>query len=321
SDDVLFSYTYNAKGAAQQPIVAADGSFCLFPLRVPIEVAKGKPNFSQILLTVSIHSKPGKAEIALGELCDVDDFDAPNVLASLEDDPYFTSTNLPIHRLPNPHHRQIAPAQPPPPRIARRVVSVEPTLKVHVNAATTAPETLILAVGLENNIKEDVAFDIASLDVDMNNAVVSRCEDGANHDGLRFPALLKTVDEMHILYNVTLLDTYPSDHPTPTGARPDIHHRSTLPSRTPSINSLAPGTTTSTFASLSNLAFHKRKRVLNISVRGVAKMEGLRGQVISSEWVCELEVGSGVNARCVGVVARHGRRHDKTARERKAEEA
>ncbi|KAJ3045087.1 hypothetical protein HDV00_011812 [Rhizophlyctis rosea] len=264
--EVLYSYTYEASGEANSPILATDGTFVLFPLRVPVDLPNER-HPTRITLSVNVLSKPNKADAMTGEFCDPDEFDAPNLFASLE--------------------------------------NVESTLTIRVNAVTTGPNTATVSVGMENNIKDAVSFDIASVTVTMPNTVITGLE-GAE----RFPALLKTVDELHMLHNVTLLDD-----PAPSAPVTLAQAKSAPASRHGSLASLG------SFGSFANLNFLAKKRRLQITVRGTAAMKGLREQTIVSEWFCEMDFGDGLGAKGRGgLVAKHGRKMDKARVARGEEE-
>ncbi|KAJ3054598.1 hypothetical protein HK097_001326 [Rhizophlyctis rosea] len=289
--EILFSYTYNPDGEAK-PIVSPDGTYILFPLQAPVDMPNERHQ-TRISITVNIASKPGKSDITLDEFCS-DDFDTPNLLDALEDDPYFDQNSVPIHRVPTTHNRHTthAPARL---RTVRRTISVESTLSIQGHAVTTGPNTAMLSIGLENNIKEGVSFWINSVDVSMPNAVI-RATSGVEP----FPALLSNVDELHMLYSITLLDDA-----TPSAPLASSHAKSAPASRHGSLASIG------SLGSFTNLNFLGRKRKLQIAVRVTADTPGLSDQVISSEWFCDVDFGGGVGAKAHEIVAKHGRKMDK----------
>ena len=237
-------------------------------------------------------------------------------------DPYFEQNSVPIHRLPTSHNRHTI-HLPSPPRTVGRTIFVESTLSIRGYAVTTGPNTAMLSLGLENNVKEGVSFWINSVDVSIPNAVISATPsvEAVGESGImqqtgagmphccalmewryfQFPALLSTVDELHMLYNVTLLDDA-----TPAAPMALSQAKSAPTSRHGSLVSIG------SFGSFTNLNFLGRKRNLQIAVRVKADTPGLRDQIISSEWFCDVDFGvGGTGAKGHDIVAKHGRKMDR----------
>ncbi|KAJ3183870.1 hypothetical protein HDU87_005986 [Geranomyces variabilis] len=297
--EMVFSQSYGAGagGAELEPLISANGSLAIFPLRIPIAVGTPKSGLSSYDLSVSatITAKGTQHDPVTADeaLCDPDEFDAPNLLAGLSNDPFFNPERLPKHSLP--HHARKPSIVPY--RIASRVVEkalgLEPMATVRVGVTNLRPSVTLVSLMLETSSREDAVCHIDDLRVFMTHAVTSPVDDFQWKDEpLRFQ------EELHVVYSSTLLDVSPFD--VENAASPLKNQQSSA------VTSLS---------SLDSLTCAQIDRELTIALEGRCSMPGTRNQKIVSNWFLNTpSSGSDSNVMVDGVPT-YGKKHNIVTKE------
>ncbi|TPX68395.1 hypothetical protein SpCBS45565_g03144 [Spizellomyces sp. 'palustris'] len=296
-EEILYSFVYDAVNGEQEPIVLPEQRCCLFPLRLPIAIlkARSKDIGYSIIVRISLISKSTQQSpptMREAVLCDPEDFDAPNLLAGLANDAYFNPEGIPVHRLPNhPKRPSLTPATPSP-RVMQKCIPVQPILDITINIVDAGLDSMLMSLALENNVGEDSEFCIESLNVNMTNAIISRVDE---------TSVRSEPDELHLLYNVALLEDACKETPVESPTSPP---GSAMTSRMASFASLG------TVKSIGAVITPRIKRLLSISIKGTSSLAGSRGQVIGAKWFTQLLFGGDSESKTLlDVVPLYGRKN------------
>ncbi|KAI8592879.1 TRAPP trafficking subunit Trs65-domain-containing protein [Geranomyces variabilis] len=296
--EMVFSQSYGAGAGCGElePLIPANGNLAIFPLRIPIAVGKPKSGLSSYDLNVSatITAKATQHDPVTADeaLCDPDEFDSPNLLAGLSNDPFFNPDRLPKHSLP--HHARKPSIVPY--RIASREIEkalgLEPMATVRVGVTNLRPTVTLVSLMLETSSREDAVCHIDDLRVHMTHAVTAPVDDFQWKDEpLRFQ------EELHVVYSSTLLDVSPFD--VENAASPLKNQQSSA------VTSLS---------SLDSLTSPQIDRELTISLEGRCSMPGTRNQKIVSNWFLNAPSGADSKVMVDGVPS-YGKKHNVVTKE------
>ncbi|KAL2917243.1 hypothetical protein HK105_203308 [Polyrhizophydium stewartii] len=301
-EELLLSYTYIPKRAARKPLVCASNTCILFPLSAHLDVGRTRAARSQAsrvhLAATLLQTVPRFDEETLlgGEICDPEDFDGINAYANLRDDPLFDQ--VPQLTVSN-QHKRMAPAPAGPfSRLVKTSLPVLPALAVSVNTTTAGSSNALLAVCIERfaDVHVDFAASIDAVHVQMSNAYVSPIQPPD-----QMPIHLASSDQLHMLYNVTLIDQAPS-----SGLQ------ETQGGKMESLPSSAASSMANIHADALSLKQQSdRVRLVSISIECTPKVAGVRGQRIQSSWYVKIRTNAdGSLPQRTGAPAFHGRRFE-----------
>ncbi|KAJ3242300.1 hypothetical protein HDU81_005052 [Chytriomyces hyalinus] len=230
-------------------------------------------------------------------ICDPVDFDAPNILDGLSDDPFFNPNALPVHRLPFQFKRhsllQLAHV---PICLTRSLLLIEPfTLSARILHPT--PKAPILSVLIRNNldlVKELDAYSDAEMDATLLKAVKSFVENSRIQilaaDAVMSNAVLKPVANLEYP-----LDLFPSDK---AGLLFQVFNLNDSQQQT--VSTQQNHTTKST---------DERGRspfVFSINLDWRSDIPGTQSQIIASRWSCTFD---GVSSESRHNATRLGENH------------
>ncbi|KAI9209355.1 TRAPP trafficking subunit Trs65-domain-containing protein [Polychytrium aggregatum] len=301
AEEVMLSYTYHYTEEVEDlPILLTDGRI-LFPLKVPLEIIHnkaGSSSRSKLVLNISVAPKPSSWSENNRDNCDLDTFDAVNLLEGLSIDQYFNPHSIPSHRLSHQHRR--IPGLPAPtgptrvPKVVRMVLPLSEFLTVRFNTNLITPETMILSVNISNNhTKHLFDFIVSSVRVEMTNAMVAYIQGDI---GSALPVTLKPLEEIDLVYKVSFLDAgsgsvEESQKRQRTGAR--LHN--------PPQESMV-----SLFSESNQMG-----RLINVLIEGIPSVCGIRGQTVWSEYYCwaQSSPGIGIGTASFQGTGIHGRKH------------
>ncbi|KAJ3159921.1 hypothetical protein HDU86_001185 [Geranomyces michiganensis] len=291
--EMVFSQSYGAGagGPELEPLISANGTLSMSPLRIPIAVGKPKSGLSSYDLNVSItvtakatHNDPGTAD---DDLCDPEEYDSPNLLAGLSNDPYFNPERLPKHSLPHHARKQSVNQYRISPRVIDRSLPLEPMADVRIGVTHLRPSTALVSLILETSSGDGIVCHIDDLRVHMTHAVTSPVDDYLWKDE---PLGFK--EELNVVYSSTLLDSSPFDV-----------ENAASPSKSLQSSALA------SLSSLESLSSPQIDRELTISLEGRCSMPGTRNQKIVSSWFLNAPAGS-ESKQAVASVPSYGKKHN-----------
>ncbi|KAJ3102899.1 hypothetical protein HDU97_000212 [Phlyctochytrium planicorne] len=307
NEDVIYSYAYDPHHRLQRPMIFEDpngvgsavgspgsgaGLYCLFPLRVPIDVKKARPaeNKVRILgITVTIQQSAftvplQAATTSTSELCDVEDFDYSNLFEALAEDSYFNPESFPVHRLPHQYRKQSSLKQQIAPKVLRVTLPIYPPLSLEVFLSRTSREENLISVGIKNLVSgvpssAVTGLKLRKLKVEVVNGVVS-------DQSQKLPMDLNPFDEATFLFTSTILEdiarnadagqAYTLSQRQSTVANDDIPSRQPRPLR-------ASQAAKDKFG-------HATSSLVSITIESTPSISGIRGQIISSKWLYTLDL-------------------------------
>ncbi|TPX61072.1 hypothetical protein PhCBS80983_g01351 [Powellomyces hirtus] len=269
-EEVIFTHSYQAASSDVQPLIASGSTAAIFPLRIPLNIGKPKSAYTtyQINVAVTVTAKSTKLDAAHGEAmtCDPEDFDSPNLLAGLANDPYFNPDKLPTHRMPHHSRKQSIIQHRITPRVVQKSLPVEPLLNLQIKVNDLGTNKALVCAILDCSIEEGVEYTIANMHADMTHALTNVIDDSPWKE-----ESLKYEEELHILYNATLFDVSPIDADNPVEAPASLQ--------------------ASSVASLGSLDSPHVDRELIITISGQCSMAGMRKQTIESSWFADVAFG------------------------------
>ncbi|KAI9099967.1 TRAPP trafficking subunit Trs65-domain-containing protein [Phlyctochytrium arcticum] len=284
-EDIIYSYTYVPDLSGREPIILSEQKCCLFPFQVPLAFTKARSREDAFAtLRISIVPKSTKRHFSVEgpEMCDPEDFDTPNLLTGLADDPYFNANRLPTHSMTH-HIKRLSSSQHlPSARIIVNGLVVRPVVNLTLSIVDAGLDNLLMSLALENKTSIPAQISIESVKADMTNAIISGTT-SANADDL----LLKSMDEVNLLHNVTLLDE------TFRGVDEGPFSGSETPTRPLS----------SSVPNLNGSKLSRIKRILSLVVKVRTNHPGARGQLITAKYFTQLLFGNNPESRTMLNVA------------------
>ncbi|KAI8822498.1 uncharacterized protein EV422DRAFT_566186 [Fimicolochytrium jonesii] len=267
-EEVCHTQQYSPISVSGEPILVAEQSCCLFPFNIPI----------------------GNGE---ADLCDADDFDTPNLLAGLANDPSFNPDRLPTHRLPHHLRKPTMGLLLSVPRTVKASMKLSPILDMRLNIVNSGNNAALLSFALANRLGDGLIYTVEDVSTDLTSAAMTQIGALTARE-----KLLSHDEELHVLYQVSLLTQ-----------KYGINGSMEIPS-------LSTSPATSRVASLASLASNgdggaaPLKRNLTITITGSPTIPGLRGQSISSHWFAPLTFDNMPGKTMLNIVPTYVQKHD-----------
>ncbi|KAJ3215143.1 hypothetical protein HDU67_000771 [Dinochytrium kinnereticum] len=221
NEDVIYSYAYNPALEQQRPIIVNDGAsggstapFCLFPLRLPVDISKARPSENSLrLLSVTVTIQQSIQGAIVGgfagsreEFCDLDDFDYCNLFDALAEDPYFNPENFPVHRLPHQYRKQSMMKNMTPPKVLRVTIPVYPPLTLRVFLSRISPDCNLISLNVKNSLASN-SPEASSANLVLHSVTMEVINGVILSEGKqKFPVVMSPLDETGFLFTSTLLE-------------------------------------------------------------------------------------------------------------------
>ncbi|KAI7870149.1 TRAPP trafficking subunit Trs65-domain-containing protein [Spinellus fusiger] len=294
SDTVpFFTHTYNNQNKElNMKIKEHDQSYCcLYPLTIPIVYVKNKGVHPQLSIHFNVSYRPvaisRHTKLVLEETLeyDTDLFETVDLLSGLTNGSTFASSSeRPLQRLviESPHSRQSTSSFMPNHlssaqllalrRHVRETLPVRSGLvvKMKTTNASVTDKTVMMSVELENPLDADTIFVLERVEVQVSHSVVSR----VFSNEVSFPMTLNTLDQMVLLFHVTLLED--------GSVKPPVQPQRMFPSRR--------ATTTIVIPPSHYQDERLQPQRVSIQVYGSPIIDGVCASVMHSKWNTMLDV-------------------------------
>jgi len=274
NQEILFSLIYNTD--EQKPVLNKDEGYCVFPLKVPLDMSgiKEKRKSPSVILSVSLVQKTSEgfneddADVANNEeYCNPEVITSPNHLEELWDDTLnFPNSSRPLRLY---EYRRTALNDSIYSRTIQRSIALKPMIEVYLHSASIDTDEGILSVEIQcHSSNESIPIELKQLNVDITNAVVTRYTSNNKDDD--YPIVLQPEDRLYLLYHTSLLED---------------NSKSSLVSMGKSVSN--------TFKNIVHSVL--------ISVQGTPLIDGCHGQVINSKFYSSMNFIPGSISTGVGV--------------------
>ncbi|KAJ3190326.1 hypothetical protein HDU85_000621 [Gaertneriomyces sp. JEL0708] len=268
---VFFSHTYTPDTADElsKPIILEKA--CLVPFEIPLRVDASIPKESHLNVSVKVIARTGTESKPGQELCNADDYDAPNILAPLADDAYMASNVTAPSYILSQQSRKMSLVSPPYSRTSRKSIPVTAPLNVSTCLAV-AGDSLMLSLALENGIDYDGSeVQVNDIKLSVSGGNFSRITGKA---ALDYPVQIRYNEEVRFAYVLTLIDL---PLVNPTQALSNVANTSNAtPGLYPAV-------------SKGSIALQTHRRLLTIRINGNSNMPGIHGQDLSMVWSTVLD--------------------------------
>ncbi|KAI8614811.1 hypothetical protein BC830DRAFT_351782 [Chytriomyces sp. MP71] len=193
----LFSYSLVLGAPENEPIIHSQSRAVLFPVRIPLSLTTLRAIPANPRLDISVTIQPRH----LQNLHQGIDFDSPNLLDGLSDDPYFNPNALPVHSLPFQLKRQSVANLFQVPLIVNKSIPLLSCFALTLRAFEASSTTVILRASLINlvPVSEACSVKVMSLVPEIPGQTIKSICAGA------FPAELLAGDEACFVFNALKL--------------------------------------------------------------------------------------------------------------------
>ncbi|ORX82073.1 hypothetical protein BCR32DRAFT_279236 [Anaeromyces robustus] len=208
NQEILFSLIYNSD--EQKPILNKEEGYCIFPLKVPLDMSgiKEKRKSPSIILSASLVQKTSEgfknSDIANNEeYCNAEIVTSPNHLEELWDETLnFPNSSRPLRLY---EYRRSSYTDSIYSRTIQRSIALKPMIEVYLHSASIDTDEGILSVEIQcHSSNTSIPIELKQLNVDITNAVVTRYT--SNNSDEEFPVVLQPEDRLYLLYHTSLLE-------------------------------------------------------------------------------------------------------------------